>query len=197
MSHQRRSMCLLEGWLSSCVAALALHAWSGARPSWINKLTWDCARDACASWAVIAADGDEGGRHQLINAAVSNGNLYILKVQVGDKRWFKVRCCAGTPFIPAWSCGLGGTCALVLPRPCIWPSAPCMDRYSHAVRCERVQSVCTQRRVVCCAGRQQGRKGRLELLRGCLSGRASRTAHLFCWLQQQATRIRCAAISIL
>ena len=39
----------------------------------------------------LAADGDEGGRHQLINAAVSNGNLYILKCQVGDKRWFKVR----------------------------------------------------------------------------------------------------------
>ncbi|KAK9821725.1 hypothetical protein WJX81_005807 [Elliptochloris bilobata] len=36
-----------------------------------------------------SADGDEGGRHQLINAAVSNGNLYLLKVQIGDKRWFK------------------------------------------------------------------------------------------------------------
>lgn len=36
-----------------------------------------------------AADGDEGGRHQLITAAVGNGNLYILKIQVGDKRWFK------------------------------------------------------------------------------------------------------------
>ena len=36
-----------------------------------------------------AADGDEGGRHQLINAQVGNGNLYILKVQIGDKRWFK------------------------------------------------------------------------------------------------------------
>lgn len=35
------------------------------------------------------ADGDEGGRHQLISAAVGNGNLYILKVQIGDKRWFK------------------------------------------------------------------------------------------------------------
>lgn len=35
------------------------------------------------------ADGDEGGRHQLITAAVSGGNLYILKIQVGDKRWFK------------------------------------------------------------------------------------------------------------
>lgn len=36
-----------------------------------------------------AADGDEGGRHQLVAATVSNGNLYLLKVQCGDKRWFK------------------------------------------------------------------------------------------------------------
>ncbi|XP_076883622.1 oxygen-evolving enhancer protein 2, chloroplastic-like [Bidens hawaiensis] len=35
------------------------------------------------------ADGDEGGKHQLITAAVSNGKLYILKAQAGDKRWFK------------------------------------------------------------------------------------------------------------
>merc|ERR1711869_54129 len=35
------------------------------------------------------ADGDEGGRHQLISATISSGNLYILKIQVGDKRWFK------------------------------------------------------------------------------------------------------------
>jgi hypothetical protein len=35
------------------------------------------------------ADGDEGGRHQLLAASVSGGNLYILKVQIGDKRWFK------------------------------------------------------------------------------------------------------------
>merc|ERR1712124_163679 len=35
------------------------------------------------------ADGDEGGRHQLISATVSGNNLYILKIQVGDKRWFK------------------------------------------------------------------------------------------------------------
>merc|ERR1712060_341413 len=35
------------------------------------------------------ADGDEGGRHQLISATVSGGSLYILKVQCGDKRWFK------------------------------------------------------------------------------------------------------------
>ena len=35
------------------------------------------------------ADGDEGGKHQLINAAVSDGKLYICKAQAGDKRWFK------------------------------------------------------------------------------------------------------------
>merc|ERR1711977_727288 len=35
------------------------------------------------------ADGDEGGRHQLITATVSRNILYILKIQVGDKRWFK------------------------------------------------------------------------------------------------------------
>ncbi|PNH04088.1 Oxygen-evolving enhancer protein 2, chloroplastic [Tetrabaena socialis] len=39
---------------------------------------------------VRSADGDEGGRHQLIAATVgSDSKLYILKVQVGDKRWFK------------------------------------------------------------------------------------------------------------
>ncbi|XP_076890996.1 oxygen-evolving enhancer protein 2, chloroplastic [Bidens hawaiensis] len=35
------------------------------------------------------ADGDEGGKHQLINATVSDGKLYICKAQAGDKRWFK------------------------------------------------------------------------------------------------------------
>ncbi|XP_047322033.1 oxygen-evolving enhancer protein 2, chloroplastic-like [Impatiens glandulifera] len=35
------------------------------------------------------ADGDEGGKHQLITATVSDGKLYILKAQAGDKRWFK------------------------------------------------------------------------------------------------------------
>ena len=35
------------------------------------------------------ADGDEGGRHHLFSATVSNGKLYILKMQAGDKRWFK------------------------------------------------------------------------------------------------------------
>jgi hypothetical protein len=33
------------------------------------------------------ADGTEGGKHQLIAAAVGNNKLYILKAQVGDKRW--------------------------------------------------------------------------------------------------------------
>merc|ERR1711990_1416922 len=35
------------------------------------------------------ADGDEGGRRQLITATVSSSSLFILKVQAGDKRWFK------------------------------------------------------------------------------------------------------------
>ncbi|KAL3502462.1 hypothetical protein ACH5RR_036911 [Cinchona calisaya] len=35
------------------------------------------------------ADGDEGGKHQLIRATVSDGKLYICKAQAGDKRWFK------------------------------------------------------------------------------------------------------------
>ena len=36
-----------------------------------------------------SADGDEGGRHHLVAATVSKGDLYLLKVQIGDKRWFK------------------------------------------------------------------------------------------------------------
>lgn len=35
------------------------------------------------------ADGNEGGRHHLVAAAVGNGNLYIAHATVGDKRWFK------------------------------------------------------------------------------------------------------------
>eukprot|EP00897_Mesotaenium_endlicherianum_P007380 jgi/Mesen1/6670/ME000342S05759 len=35
------------------------------------------------------ADGDEGGKHQLITGTVEDGKLYILKIQAGDKRWFK------------------------------------------------------------------------------------------------------------
>ncbi|XVF60723.1 hypothetical protein PTKIN_Ptkin08bG0071000 [Pterospermum kingtungense] len=35
------------------------------------------------------ADGDEGGKHQLITASVNDGKLYICKAQAGDKRWFK------------------------------------------------------------------------------------------------------------
>lgn len=35
------------------------------------------------------ADGDEGGKHQLIAATVKDGQLYLFKAQAGDKRWFK------------------------------------------------------------------------------------------------------------
>ncbi|GJN10311.1 hypothetical protein PR202_ga28394 [Eleusine coracana subsp. coracana] len=35
------------------------------------------------------ADGDEGGKHQLVTATVADGKLYICKAQAGDKRWFK------------------------------------------------------------------------------------------------------------
>jgi photosystem II oxygen-evolving enhancer protein 2 len=35
------------------------------------------------------ADGTEGGRHQVIVGTVSDGKLYLLKAQAGDKRWFK------------------------------------------------------------------------------------------------------------
>ncbi|CAM6103936.1 unnamed protein product [Calypogeia fissa] len=35
------------------------------------------------------ADGDEGGKHQLIIATIDGGKLFILKAQAGDKRWFK------------------------------------------------------------------------------------------------------------
>ncbi|CAK9861604.1 unnamed protein product [Sphagnum jensenii] len=35
------------------------------------------------------ADGDEGGKHQLFVATISDGKLYVLKAQAGDKRWFK------------------------------------------------------------------------------------------------------------
>nr|O49080.1 RecName: Full=Oxygen-evolving enhancer protein 2, chloroplastic; Short=OEE2; AltName: Full=23 kDa subunit of oxygen evolving system of photosystem II; AltName: Full=23 kDa thylakoid membrane protein; AltName: Full=OEC 23 kDa subunit; Flags: Precursor [Fritillaria agrestis]AAC04809.1 photosystem II oxygen evolving complex protein 2 precursor [Fritillaria agrestis] len=35
------------------------------------------------------ADGDEGGKHHVISATVTDGKLYICKAQAGDKRWFK------------------------------------------------------------------------------------------------------------
>ena len=37
----------------------------------------------------MAADGDEGGKHNLIKATISGGKLWILKIQVGDKRWIR------------------------------------------------------------------------------------------------------------
>ena len=54
-----------------------------------DKQSWNCGRYYKYEILTRTADGDEGGRHQLISAAVGNGNLYILKVQIGDKRWFK------------------------------------------------------------------------------------------------------------
>jgi hypothetical protein len=35
------------------------------------------------------ADNSEGGRQNLIKATVANSKLYLLKVQVGDKRWYR------------------------------------------------------------------------------------------------------------
>uniref|UniRef100_A0A0F7H1E3 23 kDa subunit of oxygen evolving system of photosystem II n=1 Tax=Geranium maderense TaxID=28964 RepID=A0A0F7H1E3_9ROSI len=35
------------------------------------------------------ADGNEGGKHQIVQATVSDGKLYLCKAQAGDKRWFK------------------------------------------------------------------------------------------------------------
>ena len=32
-------------------------------------------------------DGNEGGKHNLIKATVSDGKLWLLKIQIGDKRW--------------------------------------------------------------------------------------------------------------
>lgn len=37
-----------------------------------------------------AADGNEGARHQLVAATVADNKLWIVKVQVGDKRWVRV-----------------------------------------------------------------------------------------------------------
>ena len=33
------------------------------------------------------ADGDEGGKHQIIAATVSGGKLYVCKAQAGDKKF--------------------------------------------------------------------------------------------------------------
>ena len=48
-------------------------------------------RTCCCRYELLTrtADGNEGGRQQLLTATVGNGNLYICKVQIGDKRWFK------------------------------------------------------------------------------------------------------------
>jgi hypothetical protein len=36
-----------------------------------------------------SGDGNEGGKHNLIKATVADGMLWILKVQMGDKRWIR------------------------------------------------------------------------------------------------------------
>ena len=38
---------------------------------------------------MYVADGTEGGKHHLIKATVAEGKLWILNVQVGDKRWIR------------------------------------------------------------------------------------------------------------
>jgi len=48
------------------------------------------------------ADGNEGGRHQLISAASSNGNLYVFRAQAGDKRWIGVGKGVRAECIGAW-----------------------------------------------------------------------------------------------
>ncbi len=65
----------------SGVYALAACCRGPSRPAY----TCLCSTRARAR----AADGDEGGRHQLISATVGQGKLWVLKIQIGDKRWFK------------------------------------------------------------------------------------------------------------
>lgn len=48
------------------------------------------------------ADGNEGGRHQLISAAVSKGNLYVFRAQAGDKRWIGVGKGVRAEVLGAW-----------------------------------------------------------------------------------------------
>ncbi|KAL3680376.1 hypothetical protein R1sor_023332 [Riccia sorocarpa] len=38
---------------------------------------------------IRTTDGDEGGKHQLINVTIDGGKLYVMKTQAGDERWFK------------------------------------------------------------------------------------------------------------
>ena len=52
---------------------------------------------------IRTADGNEGGRHQLISAAVNKGNLYVLRVQAGDKRWIGVGKGVREGCINAWN----------------------------------------------------------------------------------------------
>ena len=42
-----------------------------------------------AYFAWPSADGNEGGKHHMIKATVSSGKLWILNIQIGDKRWIR------------------------------------------------------------------------------------------------------------
>ncbi len=72
-----------EGGFAKGTVAQAALLDSGTRTDGAGKLYY--------TYEILTrtADGNEGGRHQLFAATVSRGNLYVIKVQAGDKRWFK------------------------------------------------------------------------------------------------------------
>ncbi|GFH26020.1 PsbP domain-containing protein [Haematococcus lacustris] len=80
----------------------------------------------------MSSDGNEGGRHQLIKATVSNGNLYVLKVQAGDKRWFKGanKDCLGT--LNSFTMGMGldpGAIQAVSAASGVWRADGCLQGF--------------------------------------------------------------------
>jgi len=94
-----------EDFLKSCDFLFGKQAWEGAtiseggfKPGSVASLSLldiaektDKKGTKYYQFEILSrtADGDEGGRHKLITAGIKNGNLYILFIQVGDKRWFK------------------------------------------------------------------------------------------------------------
>jgi photosystem II oxygen-evolving enhancer protein 2 len=67
---------------------------SNDRVSAANLLQADVKKDGNNTYYKLevltrTADGTMGGRHQLISASVKDGQLYMCKVSVGDKRWFR------------------------------------------------------------------------------------------------------------
>ena len=72
---------------------------------------------------VRSADGDEGGRHQLVKSTVgSDGNLYIIKCQARTPRRRCTRCA-----VAVLATGLGAACSAVDRCLCagvpLWPRA--------------------------------------------------------------------------